>query len=148
MKKLVYTLAVLCCLIFVIGAALYSIGGEKAKNSETSNVSGNSANAAIYYASGSEATDAERLYSSTNKLQHLSPCLTSYSDIKQGYYNCVCQKNDSAAIAAIKQMKDILNRHQDWFAKGTINYNYENRTRAVNPQAYKMIIDSVSPCLR
>lgn len=124
MKKLV----LLCGVIICLGAAVYAIPQA-------------------FFAEGKDADDAMELYSSTEKIQYLAPCIQSYNDVKKAYYNCICGKNDKKAIAIIKQSGDILAKHQDWLSKGPINVKYENRTKIVNPAAYKIIIDAVSPCL-
>ena len=137
MKKLIYTLIVLFSLTSVVGAAVYYSGGKDVKGPIS-----------VYFVEGNDAKDAEILYSSTNKLQYLAPCLTASSDVMQGYYNCVCKKNDKNAIAILKQDNEILNKHQAWLTKGTINYRYGEHTRAINLNAYKRIVDAVKPCLK
>ncbi len=99
-----------------------------------------------YFAEGVAAADALELYDYTNALSYLGPCIQQYSDVKQGYYNCICACNDRDAIAIVKKCEGILSRHSEWGNK-PINVKFGSYTRVINPVAYRNIVNYVRPCL-
>ena len=99
-----------------------------------------------YFVEGNAASDALELYDYTSSLSYLAPCIQKYSDVKQGYYNCICACNDRAAISVIKKCDGILSRHSEW-GNRPVNVQFGNSTRVINPVAYRTIINAVRPCL-
>ena len=99
-----------------------------------------------YFVTGNAASDALELYEYTQGLSYLGPCLQQYSDIKQGYYNCICARNDRDAILILKKCNNILSKHPEW-GNSPINVRFGNSTRVINPVAYRSIINAVRPCL-